>query len=170
MSNLCSCQADIDLAAIDQVLDDYRDVDGALIPVLQAAQAIYGYLPARAMEKIAEILKVPISQIFGVVTFYSQFRLKPQGKHIIRLCQGTACHVRGAGAILNALEDHLNIYAGDTTKDGQFTLETVACVGACSLGPVVMIDDETHGRLKSDQLADILAPYLGGGDDSPPVH
>lgn len=169
MSNVCSCQADIDLAAIDHVLDDYRDTEGALIPVLQAAQAIYGYLPAQAMEKIADVLRVPISQIFGVVTFYSQFRLKPRGKHIIRLCQGTACHVRGAGAILNTLEDQLNINAGDTTKDGQFTLETVACVGACSLGPVVMVDDETHGRLSSDQMPDILAPYMVDPEE-PSVH
>lgn len=169
MSNVCSCQADIDLAAIDHVLDDYRDTEGALIPVLQAAQAIYGYLPAQAMEKIADVLRVPISQIFGVVTFYSQFRLKPRGKHIIRLCQGTACHVRGAGAILNTLEDQLNINAGETTKDGQFTLETVACVGACSLGPVVMVDDETHGRLSPEQMPDILAPYMVDPEE-PSVH
>lgn len=160
MSDVCHCQPDLDLTAIDHVLTDYQGVDGALIPVLQAAQGIYGYLPAEALEKIADTMRVPISQIFGVVTFYSQFRLKPRGKHIVRLCQGTACHVRGAGAVLAALEEHLNIYAGETTKDGQFTLETVACVGACSLGPVVMVDDETHGRLKPNQMADILAPYM----------
>lgn len=169
MSIECSCQADIDLAAIDHVLDDYRGTEGALIPVLQAAQAIYGYLPAQAMEKIADVLSVPISQIFGVVTFYSQFRLKPRGKHIIRLCQGTACHVRGAGAILNTLEEQLNINAGDTTKDGQFTLETVACVGACSLGPVVMVDDETHGRLAPEQMPGILAPYMADPEE-PSIH
>jgi NADH:ubiquinone oxidoreductase 24 kD subunit len=170
MSDVCGCQADIDLAAIDQVLEDYKSTEGALIPVLQAAQAIYGYLPARALEKIAEVMGLPISQIFGVVTFYSQFKMKPRGKHIIRLCRGTACHVRGAGAILNTLEEHLNVHDGDTTKDGQFTLETVACVGACSLGPVVLIDDNAHGRLKSDQLAEVLAPYMAVQDESKAVH
>lgn len=170
MSNVCSCQADVDLAAIDHVLEDYKSTEGALIPVLQAAQAIYGYLPAQAMEKIADILKVPISQIFGVVTFYSQFRLKPRGKHVVCLCMGTACHVRGAGTILNTLEDQLNIYAGDTTKDGQFTLETVACVGACSLGPVVIIDEETHGRMKPDQVAGVLEPHMSDKDQPPAVH
>lgn len=170
MSNVCGCHDGLDLAPLDHVLDDYRDTDGALIPVLQAAQGLYGYLPAPVLEKIAEGLNVPISQIFGVVTFYSQFRLKPRGKHIIRLCQGTACHVRGARTILAALEDQLNVFAGETTKDGQFTLETVACVGACSLGPVVMIDDETHGRLSPDQTAQILEPYMGEEEKPHSVH
>ena len=134
-------------------------MQGALIPILQEAQNAYGYLSKEVLEYIAEKMAIPISQIYGVVTFYSQFHLNPRGKHIIRVCQGTACHVRGAKAVLEAIEKELKIAAGQTTADLKFTLETVACIGACGLAPVLMIDDNTHGRLTPESISDILAKY-----------
>jgi NADH-quinone oxidoreductase E subunit len=147
------------LAKLEPVIQKYRDWKGALIPVLQGAQDVYGYLPADVMESIAASLNVPISQVYGVVTFYAQFHLEPRGKHIIRSCQGTACHVRGAGRIITTLKDNLKVEAGHTTADLQFTLETVACIGACSLAPVMMIDSTAHARLKSSGIAKILEQY-----------
>jgi NADH-quinone oxidoreductase E subunit len=151
---------DVDLAKLEPVFKKYEDMaKGSLIPVLQAAQDTYGYLPLKALEAIANQLAVPISQIYGVVTFYAQFRLTPRGKHIIRSCQGTACHVRNAARILEALKTTLGVKPGDTTEDLKFTLETVACIGACSLAPVMMIDTDAHGRLRPDRIAKILDSY-----------
>lgn len=142
-----------------EVFADYQGQQGALIPVLQAAQDIYGYLPREVLEMIAEELKLPISQIYGVVTFYAQFKLTPQGRHIIRVCQGTACYVRGVAGIMDELQDQLGISDGETTEDLRFTMEYVACLGACSLAPVLTIDDDTHGRLTKNDIVKILAQY-----------
>ncbi len=128
--------------------------------MLQKAQDIYGYLPKPVLETIATELGVPVSEVFGVVTFYAQFHLNPRGKNIIRACQGTACHVRGAGAVLDAIGKHLGIKPGETTRDLAFTLETVACLGACGLAPVIMVNDETHGRLTPAAVPEILDSYL----------
>lgn len=144
---------------LDQILEKYREVKGALIPVLQETQNAYGYLEKEAIQYIAQNMNIPVSQIYGVVTFYSQFHLNPRGKNIIRVCQGTACHVRGAKLILKALEDNLKISAGQTTDDLKFTLETVACIGACGLAPVMMVNDDTHGRLTPEIISDILKKY-----------
>ncbi|MDR2934435.1 MAG: NADH-quinone oxidoreductase subunit NuoE [Candidatus Adiutrix sp.] len=152
----CKC---VDLAKLEPVFQQYRKKTGALIPVLQAAQDIYGYLPIEVMESIAENLNVPVSQVYGVVTFYAQFHLEPRGKHIIRSCQGTACHVRGASRILGALKENLNVEPGHTTADLQFTLETVACIGCCSLAPVIMVGENAHARLKPSGIAKILDGY-----------
>ena len=146
-------------AKLDEILKKYEGVRGALIPVLQDTQNAYGYLAKEVLEQIAVRMDVPISQIYGVVTFYAQFHLKPRGKNIIRVCQGTACHVRGAKAILQAIEDKLQIKAGGTTADLMFTLETVACIGACGLAPVMMINDDTHGRLTTESIPEIFAKY-----------
>ncbi|MDR2366549.1 MAG: NADH-quinone oxidoreductase subunit NuoE [Deltaproteobacteria bacterium] len=144
------------------IYDTYKDVEnGSLIPVLQSAQDAYGYLPLPVLEDIGEHLNVPISQIYGVVTFYSQFHLEPRGKHVIRTCQGTACHVRDATRILDSLKKTLGVDPGGTTPDLQFTLETVACIGACSLAPVMMVDNDTHGRLTPDAVPKILRDYRG---------
>lgn len=142
-----------------ELLGDYRDYDGALIPVLQGAQEIYGYLPGEVLEKISEGLGIPFSEVFGVVTFYSQFHLKPRGRNIIRVCLGTACHVRGGSKIFDGLKDILGVENGGTTEDLKFTLESVACIGACGLAPVIMINDDTHGRLENDGLEKILEQY-----------
>ena len=151
---------EFDLTKLSPIYDKYKHVgDGALIPVLQAAQEAYGYLPEPVLEDIGEHLNVPISQIYGVVTFYAQFHLEPRGKHVIRTCQGTACHVRNASRILDTLKNTLGVGPGGTTPDLQFTLETVACIGACSLAPVMMVDHDTHGRLKPDIVPKILDNY-----------
>lgn len=144
---------------LEEILAKFQGVKGALIPVLQEAQNAYGYLPKEVIQFIAEKLAIPVSQIYGVVTFYSQFHLNPRGKNIVRVCQGTACHVRGAKAILKALEDNLQIKAGGTTPDLKFTLETVACIGACGLAPVMMVNDDTHGRLTPQIVPELLAKY-----------
>lgn len=162
MCNKCkgSCNGiNIAFAQLDQILAKYKDINGALIPVLQEAQSVYGYLSRDVIEHIAANMKIPVSQIYGVVTFYSQFHLNPRGKNIIRVCQGTACHVRGAKNILKAIEDNLKISAGETTPDLNFTLETVACLGACGLAPVMMVNDDTHGRLTPEAVSEILARY-----------
>lgn len=147
------------LAQLDEILAKYQGVKGALIPVLQEAQHAYGYLSKDVVEHIADQLAIPVSQIYGVITFYSQFHLNPRGRNIVRVCQGTACHVRGGKAILKALEDNLKVTAGGTTPDLRFTLETVACIGACGLAPVMMVNDDTHGRLTPDVVPEILAKY-----------
>lgn len=144
---------------LDEILRKYESIKGALIPVLQETQHAYGYLSRDAIRYISEKMDIPASQIYGVVTFYSQFHLNPRGKNIIRVCQGTACHVRGAKAILTALEDILKVAPGGTTTDLKYTLETVACIGACGLAPVMMINDDTHGRLTPEAVTQILSKY-----------
>ena len=142
-----------------QLLDKYRGTKGSLIPVLQQAQEIFGYLPKEVLIKISQTIDVPISQVYGVVTFYAQFHLEPRGKHIIRSCQGTACHVRGGKTILETMEKALGVKAGHTTDDARFTLETIACLGACGMAPVMQINGETHGRLTPEIIPEILAKY-----------
>lgn len=157
----CSCGGNKQeyFAKVDAILAKYQGVKGALIPVLQEAQEAYGYLPKDVIGRIATGLKMPVSQVYGVVTFYSQFHLNPRGRNIIRVCQGTACHVRGAKNVLKALEDSLQVAAGKTTGDERFTLETVACLGACGLAPVMMVNDDTHGRLTPDSAVKVLERY-----------
>ncbi len=144
---------------LNELLDHYRGYAGGLIPVLQGAQEIYGYLPAEVLETISQELRLPFSEVFGVVTFYAQFHLKPRGRNIIRVCLGTACHVLGGSKIFEALKDELGVENGGTTEDLRFTLESVACIGACGLAPCIMINDDTHGRLVTSKLKGILEQY-----------
>jgi NADH-quinone oxidoreductase E subunit len=156
----CCCGGDNDrFAKVDEILERFKGAKGALIPVLQEAQGAYGFLPKDVIRRIAETLKIPVSQVYGVVTFYSQFHMNPRGRNIIRVCQGTACHVRGAKAVLQAVEDELHVTPGQTTADERFTLETVDCLGACGLAPVMMVNDETHGRLTPETVCKILDRY-----------
>lgn len=146
----------------------YDGQPGELIPLLQSAQDHFGYIPRRAIEYIAGVTGIPESDIYGVITFYSQFRLRPMGRYVIRVCAGTACHVSGARLIRETVEDELGIEEGDTTEDGLFTLNTVACIGCCSLAPVIMVNDDTHGRLTPASVRKILRDYRkkasqGGG-------
>ncbi len=143
----------------EKLLDEYSKVKGALIPVLQKAQDIYGYLSEETIRKIAEALHMHPAQVYGVATFYTQFRLEPVGEHIIKVCHGTACHVAGAERITEAFAQELGIENGQTTPDGKFTLEVVACLGCCSLAPVVMIDKTTYGNLTPDDVKKILDEY-----------
>ncbi len=145
---------------LDELLGKYRGTKGSVIPVLQQSQEIFGYLPKDVLIEISKELDVPISQIFGVVTFYAQFHLEPRGKNIIRSCQGTACHVRGAKKVLEAIRTKLGLAEGQsTTPDLKFTLETVACIGACGLAPCFVINDETHGRLTPEAIGPILDKF-----------
>ena len=136
-----------------------RNQEGALIPLLQSAQDSYGYIPEKAIHYISEIVNIPAADIYGVITFYSQFRLKPLGKNVIRICEGTACHVNSAKTILKALQDELGIGVGETTEDGLFTLQSVACLGCCSLSPVIMVNEDTHGNLTTDKTKKVIKKY-----------
>ncbi|MBM4370388.1 MAG: NADH-quinone oxidoreductase subunit NuoE [Deltaproteobacteria bacterium] len=129
---------------------------GELIPLLQAAQDSYGYVPEEAMESISGITGIPVSEIYGVVTFYKQFRLTPVGRHIIKICNGTACHVNGSSMLESTIEDVLRIHRGETDGERLFTLESVNCIGCCSLAPVIMVDDETYGSLTPRKLTTLL--------------
>ncbi|MBP9989125.1 MAG: NADH-quinone oxidoreductase subunit NuoE [Ruminococcus sp.] len=151
----CNC-CKSDLSLIEPVLREYASVDGSLITILQKAQSIYGYLPVDVLYHIADKIGSTPAKVMGVATFYSQFRLKPVGKYLIMLCQGTACHVNGSQRIEQAIKDELGISDGETTDDGLFTLKNVACLGCCSLSPVMMINDETYGRLTPDKAKEIL--------------
>jgi NADH:ubiquinone oxidoreductase subunit E len=149
-------ETELDLAPLYETLDEYKSQRGAMIPVLQKAQEIYGWLPEPALKVISKEMGVPLSQIYGVVTFYSQFYLTRRGRHIIRQCDGTACHVRGAARIVDVVESHLDIKAGETTADFKYTFEVVYCLGACGLAPVAMIDDQVVGQLVPEKLVSIL--------------
>lgn len=150
------------LARLDTVLSDYQDKPGALIPVLQIAQGIFGYLPEAALKRIALRLNKSYSEVAGVVSFYSFFSTKPRGKHLVRVCLGTACYVRGGMRVLDTLKQKLKIDVGETTADRQFTLEVARCFGACGLAPAIMIDDEVHHRVKPSRLELVLGPYRNG--------
>lgn len=132
---------------------------GALIPLLQSAQDSYGYIPEKVIYYISELAGIPASEIYGVITFYAQFRLKPLGKNTIKVCEGTACHVNGSKTVLSVLQDELGITIGETTSDGVFSLVQVACLGCCSLAPVIMINEETFGNLNQDRIKKALKKY-----------
>lgn len=157
----CSCCGgdNPEKVKVDAILAKYAGKQGSLIPILQEVQSMYNYLPKDVLEYVAEQTKIPVSEIYGVVTFYSLFHLNPRGRNVIRVCQGTACHVRGGKTILQKLEKELGIKAGETTPDLRFTLETVACIGACGLAPVMQINDDTHGRLTPEKVPAILKRY-----------
>ena len=149
-------------AALAKVIEEHKSVPGCLMRVMQEAQAIYGYLPNEVQVMIAEGLGVSLSEVYGVATFYTQFSLSPKGRHRISLCLGTACYVKGADKILEALEEKLGIKCGECTPDGLFSLDSCRCVGACGLAPVMMIDEDVHGKLTVDQLDGILDSYREG--------
>lgn len=144
---------------LDGIIDDWSGKDGALIPVLQSAQNLLGYLPKEVLIHISRRLDTPLSQITGVVSFYSWFSTVPRGKHVVRVCMGTACYVRGGQEVLSAMKSALGIEVGETTADRTFSLEVGRCFGACGLAPVVMIDDVTHQRVKPARIKDLLTPY-----------
>lgn len=137
----------------------YQGELGALIPLLQSAQETYGYIPESAIDHISEVVGIPSAEIYGVITFYAQFRLKPMGKNIIKVCDGTACHVNSSTAIIRTIENELQITNDETTEDGLFTLQKVACLGCCSLSPVIMINDDTFGLLTPKKVQEILKEF-----------
>ncbi len=152
---MCNCK-DEKKEALDKVLDRFGRDSGNLISILQKTQDIYGYLPSDIIYYVAAATGITPSRVMGVATFYTQFRLEPVGKYLILLCKGTACHVNGADRIENAITSELGIRNGETTKDGLFSLKTVACLGCCSLSPVMMINDKTYGTLTPEKAIHIL--------------
>ena len=167
MSDICTSQIKAELAEftteqfdqIDEIIESYKGKPGALIPVLEQVQDICGYLPMAIQIKVAKGLNLPVANVYGVVTFYSFFTMVPKGKHVIRVCLGTACYVRGGKRIFERCSEILGIGAGECTQDKMFSLETVRCLGACGLAPVVVIDDDTHGRVKPTKLEELIAQY-----------
>lgn len=157
----CNCQSSQDqrYQELAKVIEEYRDTEGALIMVLHKAQDIFGYLPEDVQKIVAKELNLPLSEVYGVTTFYSYFSLKPRGKYRIAVCLGTACYVRGSAELVSAIEKQLNIKVNDTTDDGRFTLEVSRCIGACGLAPVMTVNDDVYGRLSADKVPEILAKY-----------
>ncbi len=153
--NTTDCSAP-DLTHLDSLIEAHRGQKGALIPVLQKAQKMYGYLPPEVLRRIAAGLRTPLSRVYGVATFYSQFYLTRRGRHIIRQCDGTACHVRGAGKIVERMEQALGIKAGETTADYRVTCEVVYCLGSCGLAPVALVDGQTIGKIAPEKMGAIL--------------
>ena len=147
-------------AMLRAVIDELRNDQGCLMPIMQKAQDIYGYLPYEVQKMISDELDVPMEKIYGVATFYSQFNLYPKGQYKISVCLGTACSVKGSGDIYNKLMEILGIAGGECTADGKFSLDACRCIGACGLAPVMMINDDVYGRLTPDELDGILAKYM----------
>ena len=141
---------------LSQILSSYQGKEDELIPILQQFQQVFGYLPELAMKRIAKFLKLPESTVFGVVTFYAQFKLVPTGRNVIRVCRGTACHVRGGARILREVEKHLGIKPGESSPDLEYCLETVACIGACALAPTMVVNNETYGQMTTRKVAEVL--------------
>lgn len=154
--NCCNCNNGGDFSLLETILEEYADVKGSLITILQKTQEIYGYLPVEAVLYISKKTGLKVTKIMGVATFYSQFRLNPVGKYLIMLCQGTACHVNGSQRLEKTINEYLGIRDGETTEDGLFTLKNVACLGCCSLSPVMMINDETYGSLTPEKAIAIF--------------
>ncbi len=152
-------EEEFDPERCESVLQEFLGKKGMTVPVLQKVQDEFGYLPRPALEYVSQRLRIPASKVFGVATFYAQFHLQPRGENIIRVCRGTACHVRGVSKVADKLKESLSVDVGETTEDMKFTYEEVACIGACGLAPVMMINDKTFGKLTTDKITDILESF-----------
>jgi NADH:ubiquinone oxidoreductase subunit E len=159
----CTCSEPVDddqlYQQLDEIIEMHKGKDGALIPILQSAQALFGYLPEAALKQVSRKLHKPYSEVAGVVGFYSYFSTVAKGKHTVRVCLGTACYVRGGKDVLKSLMDYLKINVSETTSDRNFSLEVGRCFGACGLAPVIMIDDTVYQKVKPSKIAEILKPY-----------
>jgi NADH:ubiquinone oxidoreductase subunit E len=144
----------IDVGKIEPILQEFRDQKGAVIPILQRTQDLYGYLPEDAMKEISKRSGISISQLYGVATFYAQFNLEPRGRHIIQICDGTACHVKGAPKLVNAVEEEFNLKAGGSSADYEYTMEIVYCLGSCGLAPIALVDGRVYGNTTADTLVE----------------
>jgi NADH-quinone oxidoreductase subunit E len=145
---------------IDSILDSHQRDPGMLVAILQDIQADYNYLPKESLTQVSQGLDIPLTQVYSVATFFKAFSLKPRGRHIINVCLGTACHVRGAGRVLEEIGRQLDLKPGETSQDFRFTMETVNCVGACALGPIVIIDGKYSGEMKTDRVKTLLESYV----------
>ncbi|NLK21463.1 MAG: NAD(P)H-dependent oxidoreductase subunit E [Epulopiscium sp.] len=162
MSDCASCTnklAEHGFRELEQFINDLNEKNGALISVLHRAQGIFGYLPKEVQQFVAKKLDIPVSKVYGIVSFYSFFTMVPKGKHPISVCMGTACYVRGAEKVLNEFKRVLEIEVGETTPDGNFSLDALRCVGACGLAPVVLVGDKVYGRVTTNQVKSILKEY-----------
>ena len=144
----------IDVGLIEPILEEFREQKGAVIPILQRTQDQYGYLPKEAMMEISKRSGISISQLYGVATFYAQFNLEPRGRHIIQICDGTACHVKGAPKLVEAIEEEYNLKAGGSDPDYEYTLEIVYCLGSCGLAPIALVDGQVYGNTSADSLVE----------------
>lgn len=159
-SSVSEASQELDYRELDRIIEEeYQSDKENLIMILQAIQKTYNYLPKFALSYLSVKIGVPLSQIYGVATFYSTFSLEPRGRNIVSICLGTACHVRGGDRIHETLVDQLKVHDGQTTADNRFTLESVRCIGCCSLGPVIKVNEDMHGRLKPDEIQSILSRY-----------
>jgi NADH-quinone oxidoreductase E subunit len=176
MNGQCNCEAKTatdefsqeQWRHVDEIIAHHRDKPGALIPVLEQVQGITGYLPEVVQRRVAKGLGIPLSQVYGVVTFYSFFTMKPRGKHQVRVCLGTACHVRGSNRVLVEMEQKLQIEPGECTEDREFSLDIVRCVGACGLAPVMVVDEDTHRQVRVAKLDEILEKYRRQPEEQKP--
>ena len=150
----------VDLTLMAPVFEKYTDQEGALIPILQRAQGVYGYLPRDVLEAVAGRLGVSLGKVYGVATFYSQFYLERRGKHVLKMCDGTACHVKGTTRLMTAIEDEYGIRPGETTEDGELTLEVVYCLGSCALAPVAVLDGQVMGRMRPETLLKQVSNHI----------
>ena len=142
----------IDLSLMDKVFEKYQGQRGTLIPILQKAQTLYGYVPPQALDLIARRLDISVGKVYGVATFYAQFYLERRGRHVLKLCDGTACHVKGTPKLMDAVEDEFGVNPGETSTDGELTIEIVYCMGSCALAPVAVLDDQVMGRMREEML------------------
>jgi NADH:ubiquinone oxidoreductase subunit E len=149
-------QAHLDLHHLEKIIMEYQGQKGAVIPILQQIQESYGYLPKEILEKTSKITGIPLSQLYGVATFYAQFHLTPRGRHLIRICDGTACHVRGSEKTIQAIENAFDMVAGGTSADFKYTVEVVYCVGSCGLAPVAVVNEKFYGQTKPEPFLKIL--------------
>ncbi|OQY09395.1 MAG: NADH-quinone oxidoreductase subunit E [Fusobacteriia bacterium 4572_132] len=161
MSNTCGTNKEVErcYAEVEKFINELPEKKGALISVLHKAQEVFGYLPEEVQKFISKKLDLPLSKIYGVVTFYSFFTMKPKGKYPISVCMGTACYVRGSEKVLKELKNMLNIEVGETTEDGKFSIDALRCIGACGLAPVIMVGEKVYGNVTPEQVKDILAEY-----------
>lgn len=160
--NYCCCGSEDNnykQKKVRTIINDHKDIKGGLIPVLHSIQELYGFLPEDALKAVSEGLDIPVTEIYGVASFYHFFSLEPKGEHTIRVCLGTACYVKGSQTILNRLSQELNVDVGKTTSDGKFTLEATRCLGACGLAPVMTVDDKVYGRVTVEDVRRILEEY-----------
>ena len=160
--NKCCCNNKIDegrMKKLEEIINEHKAQDGALIPVLHEAQELFVYLPEEVQQKIADGLGISLAEVYGVATFYSRFTLKPKGKYNIAICLGTACYVKGSQAVLDKVKEILGIDVGGVTEDGKFSIEQTRCVGACGLAPVMTVNDDVYGNVDPSKVKDILAKY-----------
>ena len=150
----------VDLSLVDEIFERYKEQKGALIPILQKAQNIYGYLPPEVLKLIADRVGVSLGKVYGVATFYAQFYLERRGRHILKLCDGTACHVKGAPSLMSAVEDEFDLNPGETSEDGELTVEIVYCMGSCALAPVAVFDGQVMGRMREERLLNQVKKHM----------